>query len=394
MSLPLSYHWRSLFVRRSTTVLTVLVVAAVVGVFAWMLSFAVAMHGSLVKASDDHTLIVIKRGSTSESNSAIGVDEFNKLSQVTEMARDPGSGEPLLSPEMIVQVSLPRVRDRGRTSANVAVRGVTDVAFKVHRNIRITGRKFSSGVPEVIVGVAAASQFAGLAIGQTLDIGYGGNRRFKVVGHFSAAGGPMESEIWGYLPSLMNAYNRTMYSSANLRLRDGADPRQAIAQIAGPAIQLSARTEVQYWREQSRFIHIYLGIAYVLIGIMSLAAIFSISNTMFSSVAGRIHEIAMLRTIGFSGRQILYGFIVEAVMLSLLGGVLGCLGCSAWLATIGNTKDMFGANTFTTLAFEIRMTPLIVGVALLLVSLVGVLGAMVPAMRAGRIRVVTALREA
>lgn len=394
MALPLSYHWRNLFVRKSTTLLTVLVISAVVAVFAWMLSFATAMTRSLAMASDAQKVIVLKRGATSESNSAIPMDEYNKLAQLTDLARD-DRDEPLMSPEMLVQVQLPRVRDGGKTLANVAVRGVTEKAFAVHRNVKLSrGAMFSTGSPEVIVGENTAKQFGGLAIGDTLSMGYGGNREFRIVGHFSADGGPMESEIWGYLPLLLNSYNRTMYSSVNLRLREGADAKATIDQIAGPAIQLTALTEPQYWREQSKLIRIYLGIAYVLVAIMCVAAVFSIANTMFSQVAGRTREIAMLRTIGFAGRHVLGGFLLEAVMLSLIGGVIGCLGCAAWLQFVGRTKDMFGANTFTTLAFEIHMVPMTVVVSLAAVAVVGVVGAYVPARRAARIGVVSALREA
>lgn len=393
MALPFSYHWRNLFVRRSTTLLTTFVVGAVVGVFVWMLSFAAALRGSMAMASDAQKIIVLKRGATSESNSVIAVDDYSKLAQLTEVERDAG-GQALLSPEMMVQVQLPRRRDGGRTQANVAVRGVTEAAFKVHRNVKPAGQVFSTGTPEVIVGLATAKQFAGLEIGKSIDLGYGGNRGFKIVGYFSADGGPMESEIWAYLPLLMNSYNRTMYSSVNLRVPDAAAAPRTLDQIEGPAIQMSGMTEPQYWREQSKLIRMYLYIAYSLLTIMCLAAVFSIANTMFSAVAGRTREIAMLRTIGFSGRQVLAGFLLEAVLLSLLGGALGCLACAAWLRLVGNTKDMFGANTFTTLAFEIRLTPAAVGVALTIVALVGVLGAMVPAMRASRLGVVAALREA
>jgi len=110
-------------------------------------------------------------------------------------------------------------------------------------------------------------------------------------------------------------------------------------------------------------------------------------------VAGRTREIAMLRTIGFSRWQILSGFVIESVCLSMLGGAVGCLACVGWLQLVGNTKDMFGASTFTTLAFEIRLTPMIVVWALVSVVVVGVIGAWVPAMRAARVAVVTALRE-
>jgi putative ABC transport system permease protein len=393
MALPLTYHWRNLFVRKTTTLLTVLVVAAVVSVLVWMLGFRTALKESLSVAAEQRKLIVLKRGATSESNSAIPVDDYNRLFQLTHIASDAQNGEPLVSPSMLVQVSLPRVRDGGKTTANVAVRGVTDTAFKVHSRIRPLGQIFSVGEPEVIVGVSAAQQFAGLNVGEVITLGYAGDRNYRVVGHFSADGGPMESEIWGYLPALMNAYHREMYSSATFLITDDADPAAVIEQIEGPSIQLTAWTEADYWAEQAGNIETYLTIVSVLIAVMCLAAVFSIANTMFSWVAGRTQEVAMLRTIGFSGRQVLVGFLLESILLSLIGGVLGCLACAAWLEWVGKTKDMFGRTTFTTLAFEIRLTPAIVIVALLSVTAIGVIGALLPAIRAARLKVITALRE-
>lgn len=394
MALPLGYHWRNLFVRKTTTLLTVLVVAAVVGVFAWMMGFASALAGSLAQTKDAGKVLVLKRGATSETNSAIPVDEFNKLNQLTDIARDPKTNDPLLSPEMMVQISRPRLNDGGKTWGNIALRGVTEAAFKVHPSVRLQGRGFETGSQELIVGAAAAKQFGGLALGDTVEIGYGSNRTFKVVGFFTAEGGPMESEVWGYLPSLMNAYNRSMYSSAAIRLKEGADAKAVVAQIGGPAIQMTGMTEADYWKEQSKNIFTYLMVVRVLVVMMSLAAVFSIANTMFSMVAGRTREIAMLRTIGFSGPQIMLGFVIESVFLCFLGGVAGCLGCFAWLQAAGGTKDMFGASTFTTLAFNIELTPAIVAFALASVVVVGVLGAWVPARRAARVGVITALRTA
>ncbi len=394
MALPLVYHWRNLFVRKTTTLLTVMVLTAVVGVFSWMMGFADSLTRSLATASDGRKIIVLKRGATAESNSAIPVDEYNKLNQLTEIARDPKTGQPLFSPEMMVQVSLPRVRDEGKTWGNVALRGVTETAFTVHRNVHPLDRVFAPGSRELLVGKAAAKQFAGLEVGKTLQLGYSGDREYTIVGYFSADGGPLESEIWGYLPSLMNAYNRTMYSSASLRVADGADPRAVIEKIKGPAIQMEAQTESDYWQGQSKNIRTYLMITQLLVAVMSLAAVFSIANTMFAMVAGRTREVAMLRTIGYSGRQILSGFVMEAVLLSLIGGVLGCLGCLAWLWVAGNTKDMFGATSFTTLAFEIQLRPETILWALGSVTLVGVIGALVPAIRAAGVEVIGALREA
>lgn len=392
MALPLAYHWRNLFVRKATTGLTVLVLAVVVGVFAWLSGFSDSLQRSLETASDPQKLVVLKRSATSESNSAIPPEEYNKLNQTPGLARD-ATGQPLISPEMMVQVSFPRLRDGGKTWGNVALRGVTEAAFQVHTNIKTTGRIFSPGSREVLVGATAAKQFGNLGIGQTIQLGYGSDREYTVVGQFTANGGPMESEIWGYLPSLMNSYNRTMYSSAYLRIADSSSRDAAINAINGPAIQLEARTEGDYWKQQSSNIRTYLMITGMLVAVMSLAAVCSIANTMFAMVSGRGREIAMLRTIGYSRRQILTGFVVEALLLSLLGGVLGCVGCLAWLWAAGNTKDMFGATTFTTLAFEIRLTPVTALWALLAVTVVGVVGAVIPAMRASRVQVIAALRE-
>lgn len=389
----LSYHWRSLFVRKTSTVLTILVVAAVVAVLTWMSAFSAAMQSSLAVAGDVRKLIVLREGATAESNSAIPVDDFNKLAQVNGVARFSGTGEALLSPELMVQVALPRIRDGGKTTANVAVRGVTEKAFEIHKKVRLLDRTFSKGEPEVIVGLSAAKQFAGLNIGDTLRLGYGGDRDYKVVGHFSAEGGPLESEIWAYLPSLMNSYGRTMYSSAYLTLAEGIDAKSVVEQIRGPAIQLAAATEAQYWQDQSGVLNMYQKIALIFVVAMCMAAVFAIANTFFAFVAGRTREIAMLRTIGFPKTKIMIGFLTEAVMLSLVGGLVGVGACMAWLRIAGNTKDMFGGNTFTTLAFEIRLSGQSVLWSLLSVLGVGLLGACWPAGRAARIQVISALRE-
>ncbi len=394
MALPLTYHWRNLFVRKTTTLLTVLVIGAVVAALAWIVGFGFALNDSLRVASDEHKLIVIRRGATSESTSALPVEDFNKLTQVASVARDPATGAGLISPESVVQVALPRLRDRGKTTANVAVRGVTELAFRVHPAVKlIEGAMFSTGSQQVIVGRKAAEQFQGLRVGDTVNLGFGQNRGYEVVGRFSADGGPTESEIWAYLPSIMNAYNRSAYSSATLGLQPGATAAAAIAEIEGPAIQLTAKTEAQYWRDQTSRIRLYMAIVGTLVVIMALAAVCSIANTMYATVAGRTREIAMLKTIGFSRRQILGGFVLEAVLLSLLGGAIGCLACGIWLRIVGHTKDMYGSTSFTTLAFDIRLTPAIVLVSLLAVSLVGAIGAYFPARRAAGLEVIDALKE-
>ncbi|HVP11281.1 MAG TPA: ABC transporter permease [Phycisphaerae bacterium] len=395
MALPLAYHWRNLFVRKTTTVLTILVVAAVIGTFSWMFSFAIALQDTLSVAGDRQKLIVLRRGCESETQSAIPIPDFNKLYQLSEVERDPANGNPLISPETLIQVRIPRKSDNGKTSTSVAVRGSLEIARQVHRNVRLQqGRWFDPAAREIVVGAAAARQFTGLAVGQAVELGFGGDRTYTIVGLFTADGGPLESEIWGYLPSLLNAYNRSLYSSASLRLKPGTDPRAVIAQIEGPAIQLTSMTEDDYWVRQSSRIGGYLRVAYALVGVMFVAAIFAVAITMFSAVAGRAREIGMLRTLGFSRFAILGGFMLEAVMLCVIGGLVGCTACAAWLALFGGAKDMYGTSTFTTLAFNIRLTPETVAGSLGCVALVGVIGAFAPAWRASKLRVINVLRAA
>ncbi|QOJ14937.1 MAG: ABC transporter permease [Planctomycetia bacterium] len=393
MALPLRYHWRNLLVRRTTSALTILVVTAVVGTLTWILGFFLALQASLSVAGDPHKLLIIQRGTTSETNSAISPEEFNRLAQLAGVALSTESGEPLISPELYWQTQLPRLRDGGKTRANVALRGVTMRAFEVHRNIRLLGECFSVGEPQVIVGRAAATQFAGLSVGDVIRIGVGESREFRVVGHFDAGGGPMESEIWMYLPAMQSAYLRNGYSSAAVRLNNPASASAAIEQVRSAPIELSAEREADYWQSQTSNVRFYQAVCFVLVAIMSLAAAFALANTMYASVAGRAREIAMLRTIGYRPFQILLGFVLESVLLSLVGGALGCIACAAYLELVGSTKDMFGSSTFTTMAFDIRLTPLLVGWSLASVAAIGVIGALPPAWRAAQTHVLTALRE-
>lgn len=393
MALPLKYHTRYLVVHRTTTVLTVLVVAVVVATFTWMSGFAFALSDSLSVAGDPQKMIVVRRGADSEFSSALMIEEFNRLRQLEEIAKDPAAGELLLSPEMLVQLQMPRRKDNGKTLANVAVRGMREIGTKVHRNVKIEGHFPGAGQREIIVGAAAATQFIGLEVGKSIALGYGNDRAFTIVGTFTADGGPMESEVWGNLDTLMNAYNRNGYSSANLLIGPNVDSSELTKKLDGPQYQLAGYTEAAYWQKQAGNIRTYLYLSYVLVAFMFAAAVFAIANTMYATVAGRTREIAMLRTIGFRPHQIMVGFLLESVLLCLLGGILGCLLCQAWLSVGGAMKDMYGASTFSTLAFVIRLTPFTVLYALISVCVIGVLGAIFPASRAARVEVVSALRQ-
>ncbi|MCK6456161.1 MAG: ABC transporter permease [Phycisphaerae bacterium] len=389
MALPLYYNWRNLFVRKLSTMLTFAVVAVIVLVLAVLLSFAAGIRASLASSGSRSNIMVLKPGATAESTSIILPDEISKLVQAPHVARG-GDGRPLVSEELCVQTSIPRSTDG--TLANVAVRGVAPVAFDVHREVRlIEGRRFDDGALEVIVGKAARDRYANLQIGGEVPLGKLSNRTYRVVGVFEAGGGALESEIWAGLTSIRDSFDRRFSSSAVLALDDAVRADETIAAINGPSIQLEARRESDYYIELSRKTREIVLLTSILIGIMSIGAVFAVANTMYASVDGRRREIAMLRTIGFSRGAILTAFLIESMLICVVACAAG-IGGSLLLS--GSRQDFLSDTTWTVLAYELRITGDIVVSALGLAVVVGAVGALAPALRASRIRVIEALRKA
>jgi putative ABC transport system permease protein len=246
MALPLSYNWRNLWVRRLSTALTFAVVAVVVLILAVLLSFAAGIRASLARSGSSLNLIALKPGATAESTSIMINDEVSRLVQTPGVATD-AAGQLLISPELTTQASIPRLGPSA-TMANVAVRGVDDVAFEVHPEVRIiAGRRFEQGAPEIIVGRAASERYAGLNVGSQVQLGRK-HRIYEVVGEFEANGGAAESEIWGGRTILSDSYFRVI-SSAYLRLTDAAAADAAIEYVRSPAVQLEAKRETDYFED-------------------------------------------------------------------------------------------------------------------------------------------------
>lgn len=390
MPLPLYYNLRNLQVRKLSSTLTFIVVAAVVFVLLSLLAFAAGIRASLAASGSARNLIVLAPGATAESTSIILPTDANRLIQTPGVARD-ASGAPLISQEVCTQTSIPRVGPDG-TLANVAVRGVDDVAWAVHSEVHmIEGRRFEQGALEVVVGKAARSRYADLDIGQALSLGRLGNRAFKVVGIFEAGGAAVESEIWAPRTILADVYNRRLISSALIHLADGASAQGAIDYINGPAVNLGAKLETQYYDELSAKTREIVALTTVLISIMALGAAFAVANTMYAAVDGRRGEIAMLRAIGFSSGSIVIAFVLESLLIC----VPACgLALGGSLLIHGIKQDFFSDVTFTVLVYELKVTPAIVGTALGVTVLVAVAGALAPASRAARIRIIEGLRKA
>jgi len=388
MALPLYYNWRNLLRRRMSTMLTFVVVAAVVLVLSVLLSFAAGIRESLDASGSAQNILVLKPGATAESTSMILSDETGRLVQTPGIARD-ATGRLLISRELCVQTTISR---RDGTAANVAVRGVEDPVFAVHDNIRIVeGRAPQPGAMEALIGKAAADRYPNLNIGEEVNLGRAGNRSYRIVGFFDAAGGALESEIWAPRTLISDTYNRRFDSSVVMRLADGASAQAAIDYIRSPAVQLEGKLETTYYEELATKTREIVVLTTILVSIMAIGAIFAVANTMYAAVDGRKREIAMLRTIGFARGAIVVSFLIESVLICTTACAVG-LGAS--LMVNGSRQDFLSDTTWTVLAYELRITPGILVSAFGLATLVGVGGALAPALKASRMRVIEALRKA
>lgn len=393
MALPLIYNWRNLFVRKSSTLLTFGVVALIVFVLTWALAFGEGLQDSLKAGGALDKLILIKPGATGESTSFLSLEEYRQLHQLPHLART-ASGEPAVSGEVVTQTSLPRRNDPSQLSL-VAVRGVETIAFYIHKNVRIVqGRIFNQGADEIVVGKSIVDRVEGVQIGGTLALGFDGGRPFTVVGIFEAAGGPMESEIWCSLSPIRDVFNReSMVSSVALRLDDAAQAPALIEQLRNPPYSLQARTEQQYYQDLADRSSQILGLTLILVAFMALGACFAVANTIYAAVDGRTKEIAMLRTIGYTPRMIVSSFIIEAVFICgiacLIGAALACFAL-----TFTTKQEFLSDATWSTFAYEMKVTPRILILSLGAALLVGFIGAIVPAWKASRMNILSAIRRA
>lgn len=391
MTLPLSYNWRNLFVRKLSSTLTLAVVAVVVLVLSLLLSFGVGVQSSYAASGDALNILVIKPGALAESTSIVRFEETQQLTQTPGVDRN-SRGELLLSIEACLQASVRRAAGSASEVANVAVRGVDPIAFDVHPNVRIVqGRVFRPGSLEAIVGRAASERYPDLKLGGQVDLGRSGERSFTIVGIFEAGGGALDSEIWATRTLLQDFYKRPFVSSVYLRMRNRAAIPEALEYIKGAAVQLEGRRELDYYRELSRQTQQLVALTLILVAMMATGATFAVANTMYAAVDRRRREIAMLRTIGFSRSAIVVAFLIESILLCSVACGVGLTGT---LFFTGMKEDYLSDTTYTVFAYEFKLAWWIVASALALSVGVGAAGALAPALRASRVPIIDALRKA
>jgi putative ABC transport system permease protein len=388
MAIPIVYNIRSVRARWTSAIVAVVGIAGTVGVFVAMLSLANGFRATLVSSGSPDNALILRAGATSEMTSGVGLDAVKIIQDAPGIAR--GSDGPLLTPEAVLMAPIPLISTG--TDANVELRGVSPNVLEIRKQVKIVqGRMFQPGLAEVIVGKNATKTYSGLTLGNKIRLG---KMEWQVVGVFDAGGSAFDSEVWGDSHLLTAAYDRpdTFFQSATAHLTSPDDlGKLKDALTSDPRLNVDVTREIDYYSKQSRVMTTMITVLGTFVAIiMGIGAVFGALNTMYSAVADRGKEIATMRALGFGGPAVVFSFLLEALLISFVGGLLGCL---AVLRLNGLTTSTINFQTFSNLAFAFKITPGLLAGGIIFALIMGVLGGFFPAVRAARLPVATALRE-
>jgi putative ABC transport system permease protein len=380
---------RNLPQRIGTSLVVVIGIAGVVGVLVAVLAMSEGFRYTLASTGRSDRVIMLRAGSDAELSSGVDRDQAVLLVALPGVTRD-ATGRPQASAELVVMVDLPRKGENDPN--NVPFRGVQRAAFAIRDEARLVeGRRFEPGIREVIVGRKAAAQFAGLTVGSRIAFR---DSDWTVVGVFASGGDVHESEIWADAEVAMSAFRRTGYQSVTARLADGSEAGLAAFRDAvsrDPRFSITVLREPEYYAKQATVLSTLINVlGYTVATFMAIGATFGALNCMYSAIASRQVEIATLRAIGFGGAPVVVSVMIEALLLSLLGGAIG--GALAYVYCDGATLSTLNFNTFSQVAFDFRVTPGLLVRGLVWALVIGAAGGLLPAVRAARIPVTEALR--
>lgn len=388
MAIPIVYNIRSVRRRWASSLVAVLGIAGTVAVFVAMLALARGFQATIVSSGLPQNAIVQQAGADSEMTSAVELDALRVVEDMPQVARG-RDGEPLVSGEVVVIAALPL---RGTDSdANVQMRGVSQRVLRVRDNVRITqGRFLRQGLYEIVVGRNAAAAYQGLDLGASVRIGPG---TWTVVGLFDAGGSAFDSEIWADADVLNGNYQRPagVFQSVTARLRSVDDfPAFEAALEKDLRVRLQTSREQEYYASQSTIVTTLITVLGGLVAlVMGLGAILGALNTMYSAVAERAREIAVLRALGFRGGSLIASFVFESLWIALIGGIVGCI---AVLPVNGITTGTINWQTFSHLSFAFRITPDLLALGIAFALFMGIIGGVPPAVRAARANVAATIR--
>ncbi len=389
MALPLYYNLRNVRIRWQVTMLAVGGIALVVAVFAVLMSMCEGFRVALKSTGRTDNGIIVQRGSASELTSGVPLEHRNMIIVDDRVARG-ADGQPLASWEWVIVISLPKATDGSPT--NVTLRAVIPRTFEVRGGVKIVeGRSFTAGLDEVIVGRKLTERIRGIKVGESVKFQ---QKQLKIVGIFESLGGAFESEIWGDFDTFGAMFQRGSGSnSLVVRMKDPAAIPELDKWIrAQPQMQLQALSERKYYEDQAGPLAAILrNLASAVAFIMGVGAVFGAMNTMYAIVAARTREIGTLRALGFSRRAILASFLIESVILAIVGGAVGCVlafPMNGFSTGTGQTQS------FSEIAFAFQITPGIVLIGLAFAAVMGIVGGLLPAFRGARLPITSALREA
>jgi putative ABC transport system permease protein len=290
-----------------------------------------------------------------------------------------------VSPELVAVANLER--SDGKKS-NAAIRGVGPQARALRGNLRETaGRWFRTGLGEIVVGVGAGRRFRNLGVGDRI---FFAGRTWSVVGHFEAEGQSFESEVWGDIDDLKAQFKRE-YSALLVRCPDAAELARLGNLIRGSKqLSLDAKSHIDYYRGNNQAADMLKVMGSMMGVVLAIGAVFGAANTMYTAVASRTREVATMRVLGFGRLAIALSFVLEAAFLGLAGGLIGVGG--AYAGFHGMAGGTVNWNTFSDMAFKFRVDPPLMGAGLALAVVTGVVGGLLPALRAGRVPIAAALR--
>jgi len=389
MAIPLKYNFRNLVARKTSTGMTAFVIGLVVAVFLCVLALVQGVTRTLTVTASTRNVIAMRVGAQAEMQSVITRDQADQMQSM------PGpdltaAGKPYVSAELITLINVPRSDDK--TFSNVQVRGMAPIGIEIRPGVKIVeGRMFNSGTNEAIVSKNLSKRFASMNVGDTLKTGA---FRWVIVGKFDAQGSAYESEIWTDVADLQQQTKRDIYSTVFVRLPDPDAANKYIETIKGDQrLKLEGKTERKYFDEQMITSGPIKGLAFIVGFFTAIGAAFGAMNTMYAQVSARTREIGTLRAIGFSRRSILISFVIEALILCLVGGLLGVLFTFlAFQLVLSKPTGTMNFRTFSEVLFNFRMTPALIMGGLVFSLAMGLLGGFFPAFRAARLKITSALR--
>ena len=387
MAIPIRYNIRNLKLRKGLTIMTSLGIALTVTTAIFLMALLAGLERAFVTSGDAQNVLVMRKGSQAELSGGFDASLFPTLKTLPGIAKD-SHGEPMTSGEWVVVIVLPRKDGTGEV--NVTVRGMMPDGLELRPKVKIAqGRWFNQGQREVVVSESIQKRFAHANIGDTLQFGKG---PWTVVGVFDAGGSAYESEIWGDVNQMAADFDRQGgFASAYLRATDPVSADALKHRVSDDQrLKLEGMLETEYYAKQTSSGAPIKYIGWVVAIIMAVGSSFAAMNTMYAAVAYRSREIATLRVIGFSRPSILTSFVFESVLLSLLGAAVGIV---LMLPFNGMTTGTSNAVTFSEIVFSLRMTPVVVGVAIGFAVIMGLFGGMAPAWHAARGDILAALRD-